>query len=63
MEHNKYDRNKDSSLVSIHTLLKKLGQQVEQAEWDGKPCEHLRQEHKTVSEYHSHTGSNYYPNF
>jgi hypothetical protein len=63
MEHNKYDRNKDTFLTDIHTLLKKLGQQLEQAEWDGKPCDNIRLEYEHVKKYHLQTGSLYYPNF
>ena len=51
------------NLVDIKTLLKQLTQLVEQAEWNGEPCEHLVDEYNHIYKYHMETGSRYYPMF
>lgn len=53
----------DNLMVDINTLIKQLRQQIEQAEWDGQPCDNLKKELKTIQEYHNHTGSFFYPLF
>jgi len=57
-----YKFNKDY-LVDIQTILKQLAQQIEQAEWDATPCDHLKEEYDHIYKYHMETGSLYYPLF
>jgi hypothetical protein len=52
-----------STLVDIQTLLKQLGQLIEQAEWDGEPVDDLKSEYQHIYDYHMKTGSAYYPLF
>jgi hypothetical protein len=51
------------NLVDIHSILKQLKQQIEQAEWNGEPCEHLISEYNNIVKYHMQTGSQFYPLF
>jgi hypothetical protein len=50
-------------LVDIQTLLKQLGQLIEQAEWDGEPVDDLKSEYQHIYDYHVKTGSHFYPLF
>jgi hypothetical protein len=59
-DHTKFNT---STLVDIQTLLKQLGQLIEQAEWDGEPVDDLKSEYQHIYDYHVKTGSAYYPLF
>ena len=50
-------------MVDVQTLLRQLRQQIEQAEWEGKPFKHLQQEYDNIVDYYARTGSEYYPLF
>lgn len=54
---------KEKSLVDIRTLLRQIQQEIESAEWNGKPCDSIRLEYDHVKKYHMQTGSHYYPLF
>lgn len=50
-------------LTDIQMLIKHLRKQTEENEWSGKPFKHLQDEHDRVVDYHTKTGSLYYPLF